>query len=439
MDGGFKIPRPREIDLELFSPKNEGSGAFYGLPMKVQFCSMCGISNQKPNIVIEHAHGTDTIKPSMVMDENLICAACQYVKYEKPKIDWKTREEELGTLCTKFRSKNRTYDCIVPGSGGKDSMYVSHLLKTRFGMNPLTVTWASNIPTEWGKLNYESWISNGFENLMFSSAKKVRRLLARLAVENLFHPLQPFEIGVRAFPPKIAINRGIPLVFYGESSREHGVAEKNISSKVYEKHFSIESIESVKLAGLPISVLREDFEINQEDLEPYLPIDSNLVINTGLEVHNFDYFIPWNPLDNLKYAKSKCGFYPSPERSNGSFTNYSSIEDKLDDLNWYARHIKFGLGRASYDAATEVRYSNLKLQEARRLVAQFDGEFPSRFMSEILSFLSLTENDFPNISSFFESPLMDESYLRTLADNFRSPHLWSFYHNKWFLRQPAHV
>ena len=84
-------------------------------------------------------------------------------------------------------------------------------------MNPLTVTWAPHIYTDWGWKNFQSWIHSGFDNYLFTPNGRIHRLLTRLAVERLFHPFQPFIMGQMYFPPKIALKLGIPLVFYGEN------------------------------------------------------------------------------------------------------------------------------------------------------------------------------------------------------------------------------
>ena len=121
---------------------------------------------------------------------------------QKQRINWKTREDELLELCNKYRKKDGSYDCIVPGSGGKDSFFAAHILKYKYKMNPLTVTWAPHIYTEWGWKNFQSWISAGFDNYLFTPSTLTHRLLTRLALENLFHPFQPFMIGQMLFPPK---------------------------------------------------------------------------------------------------------------------------------------------------------------------------------------------------------------------------------------------
>ena len=108
----------------------------------------------------------------------------------------------MTTLCDRYRRNDGHYDCLVPGSGGKDSFYAAHKLKYEFGMNPLTVTWAPHIYTDWGWQNFQAWIHAGFDNYLFTPNGRVHRLLTRLAMEKLFHPFQPFIMGQMYFPPR---------------------------------------------------------------------------------------------------------------------------------------------------------------------------------------------------------------------------------------------
>ena len=78
-----------------------------------------------------------------------MCDACNYNDL-KENIDWNKREKELIKLLSKFKKNDGSYDVIVPGSGGKDSGFTSHILKYKYGMNPLTVTWAPHLYTDNG-------------------------------------------------------------------------------------------------------------------------------------------------------------------------------------------------------------------------------------------------------------------------------------------------
>jgi tRNA(Ile)-lysidine synthase TilS/MesJ len=134
-------------------------------------------------------------------------------------IDWQDRERKLRALCDRYRRDDGRYDCVVPGSGGKDSFYAAHQLKYAYGMHPLTVTWAPHIHTDWGWRNFQAWTRAGFDNYLMTPNPRLHRLLTRLAVENLFHPFQPFILGQKNFAPKMALLFDVPLVFYGENTR----------------------------------------------------------------------------------------------------------------------------------------------------------------------------------------------------------------------------
>ena len=83
----------------------------------------------------------------LIVDENGVCDACRTAEI-KDNINWGMREKELIQLLDKHRKNDGSYDCLVPGSGGKDSAYQAHILKYKYGMNPLTVTWAPHKYTE---------------------------------------------------------------------------------------------------------------------------------------------------------------------------------------------------------------------------------------------------------------------------------------------------
>ena len=88
-------------------------------------------------------------KKTLFIDKNGISDSWKYSR-KKKKIDFAKREKKLLKLLDKYRSSNNHFDCIVPGSGGKDSCYATHVLKYKYGMNPLTVTWPPILYTDYG-------------------------------------------------------------------------------------------------------------------------------------------------------------------------------------------------------------------------------------------------------------------------------------------------
>ena len=126
------------------------SNSLFGLPSKVEHCKKCLLTNQKPFSVNETKNFKGS-KKSGLQFENGICAACQYSESKNNgEIDWKRRESLLKNLLDKYRKTDGGYDCIVSGSGGKDSSTIAHLLKYKYDMNPLTVTYSPILYTNIG-------------------------------------------------------------------------------------------------------------------------------------------------------------------------------------------------------------------------------------------------------------------------------------------------
>ena len=423
------------IDYGKFAPDLNDPDVKYGLPREVKFCKSCTISNQRPNSTIEFRHNEKSEKETINFNKAGVCDACRTAEL-KSQIDWDKRERELKSLCDKFRSRNGSYDCLVPGSGGKDSFYQSWMLKYRYGMNPLTVTWAPNIYTDWGRKNFDAWIHSGMDNYLMTTSGRSKRLLTRLAVENIFHPFQPFIIGQKSFAPKMAILFNIPLIFYGENEAEYGnPIEDNKSAQRSYEYFSTNSDDELFLGGESLASLKTGFGMTDADLSPYLPADVSPLKSLNAEVHYLGYYLKWHPQAAYYFAVENGGFKASPERTAGTYSKYNSIDDKIDDFHYYTTFIKFGIGRATYDASQEVRSDDITRDEAVALVRRYDGEFPERWAEEIFDYLSIDEESFPKAHKMFEHPLMNREYFEALTNKFRSPHLWSFKDGNWVLRE----
>ncbi len=376
------------------------------------FCKKCVISNYRPSSVVEFENKPSDIKPYIEF-KNGVCSACIF-KEIKEQIDWDKRRNELETLCDKYRSKNGKYDCIVPGSGGKDSGFTSHYLKNELGMNPLTVTWAPHIYTKNGWDNFQSWINiGGFDNYLIHPNGDIHRQLTMLAFEKLGHPFQPFIIGQRMVGPRMSTLHNIPLVFYGENQAEYGNnIEDNYSPLMDSKFFSSPNKENDKnnfyLSGYSEFDLVNKHGIESKYLEIYKPTNLDEIKNTGTEVHYLGYYYKWDPQEMYYYSVENTGFRANDTRTQGSYSKYAGIDDKIDWLHYYMTVIKFGIGRATYDASQEIRNEKITREEGVALVNKYDNEFPEIYFDEILDYLNITEEKFWKIVDSFRNPLFWE-------------------------------
>ena len=396
----------------------ESLNAYYGLPQKVTYCRRCVMTNQRPSSYPEFRHTSKRRTPTLHIDEQGICDACHFAD-QKEGIDWEAREKDLLRLLEKHRRNDGGYDCIVSGSGGKDSGYSAHVLKYKYDMHPLTVTWPPIIYTDIGAQNFRNWIEvGGFDNITFKPNGQVHRLLTRLAIEHLLHPFQTFILGQKNLAPKVALREGIQLIFYGENEAEYGNPIADNENSLRDKsYYSIRDLSEIYLGGVSISELTERNELSLIDLMPYLPPNHRDLVGSNIEVHYLGYYLKWTPQEAYYYVVEHTGFEANPERTEGTYSKYSSLDDRIDGLHYYTTYVKFGIGRATYDASQEIRNRHLNRVEGAALVRRFDGEFPERYFHEIMEYLDI-----------------DPDHFLELCDNARSPHLWKLENGEWNLR-----
>jgi N-acetyl sugar amidotransferase len=395
------------------------SKAFFGLPEEVIFCKRCVISNQRPSSTVEFKHQRDEKKATIGFGADGVCDACRYHDTKEKQIDWKRREEALIELCNRYRRNDGGYDIVVPGSGGKDSAYTSHILKYKYGMNPLTVTWAPHRYTEIGWRNFENWIHvGGLDNLLFTPNGVLHRYLTQQAFLNLLHPFQPFIVGQRIIGPLLAAKFDVKLVMYGENQAEYGNnPEENYRPTMDRKFFSVGNPEDMVIGGKPMKQIFSDTKFNRNDFAPYIPPSADYLEGKGIEVHYLGYYLKWDPQECYYYAAEHTGFQANTERTEGTYSKYSSIDDRIDMFHYYTTLIKFGIGRATYDAAQEIRNGKIDREEGVALVKRYDQEFPRKYFKDFLEYIGISE------------PLFHET-----VDKFRSPHLWEKVDGEWQLK-----
>jgi N-acetyl sugar amidotransferase len=401
---------------------NNGKTDFslYGLPEEVEHCSKCLMHNQKPFSVNETTNAAGSKKRGMPVDENGVCAACNYNERKDEGIDWQDREQKLLTMLEGYRRNDGYYDCIVSGSGGKDSMTIAHLLKYKYGMHPLTVTYSPVLYTDVGWRNLQSWISKGgFDNYLFSPDGRVSGILAREAFTNLLHPMQPFKFGIKSYSMKMAMRFGIRLVMYGESYAEYGSTdETSTDSPAYDQSFYINDSKDIYIGGLHVDVLKEKHGFCDNDLFAYMPIRSHEIEEHQVRVDCLGWYVRWDPQKMYYHASENCGFEPDLERTEGTYGRYAGIDDMFESIHYFTHYIKFMIGRCRFDASQEIRNGHITREEGVRLARRFEGEAPHRYLAAMLDFMGISEEQF---------------WQR--IEEARSPHLWEKVAGVWHPKQ----
>lgn len=357
-------------------------------------------------------------RPRVVFNKNNICNACLHSE-KKKKIDWNLRKREFLELVEEIKKNQKflasKYSCVVPWSGGKDSTSIALKLKFEYGLNPLLVTFSPLIENECGVFNRNALSNLGFDGVMIKPNQKISKILAKRFFIERGNPKVAWDAGVNSAPLTVALNYKIPYVFYAEHGEsEYGGLVLNDES---EKKRDIREVIEHQIGDFPENWV--DDSIKDYDLAPYIYPDTNDLKNLNVTAFYFSYFFKWSMYDNFEYVQNKMpNFKINPKgRTQGTFTNFDSLDDKIDGLYYYMQYIKFGFGRATRDACRFLQNNQITRNKAIDFARKYDDEFPSDDFDIVLDFLEISQETFDKI-----------------VDKHRNQEIWKMgINNKWEL------
>lgn len=373
------------------------------LPRNILFCRKCLISNQRPRIIF---------------NKDNVCSACINKQYLNEKVDWTQRENDFDQLVLEHKKKSNVWDVLVPSSGGKDSGYVAHRLKTKHGMNPVTVTWSPLKYTQKGLDNFYGLCDSGFLNLKCTPNGIIHRKLARLSFEEFGDAFHVFVLGQMYFPVHMALQLDISLIMYGENGEVEYAGDPGEADKPYTDLINDASWVKGYLKGttfddlLQYGVETKDY-LNEEDLGSsdliyYRPPPDELMRRKNItKIYYYGHYFNWNPQENFYYCVDYTNYTPNDVRCEGTYSKYASLDDKMDGFHYYMRYIKLGLGRCIEDVAHEIRSGHITKDEGLALLKRYEGEFPEKYYAEFLEYLGISEDHF-----------------WAVVNSWRLPHLW---------------
>ncbi|MGE4293775.1 MAG: N-acetyl sugar amidotransferase [Desulfovibrio sp.] len=369
------------------------------LPNDVKFCKKCVVSNQRPRIVF---------------DDEGVCGACRWAEEKETGVDWESRKKEFEALLDEHRRDDGRYDVIVPCSGGKDSGSIAYKLKYEYGMHPLTVTWSPLLYTTIGFQNLQNMISAGLANHCYTPERTLQRKISKLGLVFIGNHFEAFGRGQVNYAFHVALEQDIKLVMFGENGElEYGGTLRNkdlpgqpIEDWVEVYHKGSSTNELVR-RGVELGYITPE-EAKDPSLHYYSMPDPEALLKKAIKFRWFGYYHKWIPQENFYHVTEKYGFATNPEgRSEGTYNKYASLDDLTDPVHYYFSYLKFGLGRATSDAAHEIRDGHLTREEGISLVRRYDSEYPSRYLDVFLRYLDMTPEQFEEV-----------------CDAYRTPHLW---------------
>jgi len=355
-------------------------------------------------------------RPGSKFNEEGVCQAC--LNFEKRKeIDWKKREDELISLCNKYRRDDGYYDCLIPVSGGKDSHCLVYKMKVLMNMNPLLLTVSDPFTkTKAGLHNFRN-LGETFncDHLVFNISPNVFRRATRLAFEEFGEPLRFVEAAIYTIPYKMALRLNIPLVVFGENSAyEYGSTDKDSYS-----------------ANEVIKKIFENIDLNFWIDKGFKKEEINAIISPSEEELNdlqqpevifMSYFEPWSSVTHLDIAK-KYGFkdLTGEWEREGCVENFEQIDSIAYMVHLWMKYPKFGFQRTSDIVSRRIREGRLTLEEGKKLIMQNDHKLDQKAMEDFINFLGYTPLQFWNI-----------------VEKFWNRNIFKKVNDKWELKNPVY-
>lgn len=330
-------------------------------------------------------------RPEQVFDENGICDACHSVEKKKT-IDWDQREKEFRALLGKYRSDGSKYDCIIPVSGGKDSVYQAVIMRDRYAMNPLLVNHVPCEITEVGQKNITLLRELGFDLIQVGANRKAYREMVRIGFFKLGDSCWPEHIGIFTAPVRVAVQYNVPLIIWGENSQfEYGGPATKRDNNFLDRNW----LEQFQMLGHRVEDVVHD-GINFNDVKTFhYPTDED-VRRVGVTGLFLGYFTKWDSLHNIKFSLN-LGWHQNPYGPvENAWNTYENLDCKwIGGLHDYMKFIKYGFSRATDQLCIEVRHGRMSRNQAiDELKNTTEGKIPWRYIPDFLNYLNITKEEF---------------------------------------------
>ena len=335
-------------------------------------------------------------KPTIIFDDQGVCSGCRTIESRK-KINWVDRKKQLDELIKEYKSiakkNNSAYDCIIPVSGGKDSTYQTYLMKEVYKMNPLLVTFNHTFNTSLGGRNLKNLVKQFSCDLIRFTAnrdsiKKITSFMLKQIGDITWH----YHSGIMTFPMQVAAQYKIPLIIWGEEGFSELTGMFNQDDMI---EFTKMKRQEHDMRGYEPEDLIEKSNnfITKQDLAAYYYPEDEIIEKLNLRGIYLSNYISWNAKAQTDKMIKEYNFEVLNETRERTFNLYDKTEDAANGTHDYLKYLKFGYGRATDDASTEIRHGRMTREIGAEKVMKHDPTRPSD-LDFFLDFLNISEKEF---------------------------------------------
>ena len=342
------------------------------------------------NCLLPETHETITFEESA-------CNICTNSKKKKKTVDWKDRKSQLDNIISEYKKQNNSYDCIIPFSGGKDSSWNAYYLKKNYNLKPLLVRFDHGFLRKNLNENVKKLCKKlGLDIVSFKPDWKTTQKLMLKSLIDKGDFCWHCHTGIYTYPIRVALEKKIPLIIWGEGSGE------------YEDYYHIDDLKSIneryinRVVNLGINAedmfLRFNGEIKRQDLLPY-------TYPTKREMKDFEIksiclgdYIQWDIKKHVEILKKEIGWRGDVVENVPPEYDYEKIECYMQGVRDYIKYIKRGYSRATHLVSLDLRNGRINKEKAKEIIKLYEGKRPAT-LDIFLDYIGLSEEQFNTVVS----------------------------------------
>jgi N-acetyl sugar amidotransferase len=340
----------------------------------------------------------------IIFDEEGVCSGCR-IHEEKDVIDWSKRSDLLGEIFEDYKSlSGQTFDCIIPVSGGADSYFIVHTVKTVYKMNPLLVHFNHQYNTRTGIRNLAR-LATIFDCDIIQSTlnpKFIKRFVA-YSLKRFGTIYWHCLAGALTFPVQIAVKLKIPLIVWGV----HGWSDQvGMFSHLDEVEMTHKARKEHGLMSLDaMDMLSRDSGIHRSDIQPFVYPYENELERVGVRGVYLSNYIRWDSTAQHEQMISQYGYETrAQERTFNTYEDVACFHSA--GLHDYIKFLKYGYGKVTDHACREIRLKRMTREEGIAMVRNYQDRVPA---------------DMQIFSNWIGMPPAD---IISALDRFRDPAVW---------------
>ena len=328
---------------------------------------------------------------TLTFDEEGVCSVCRQSEYKDDVIDWDDRQKQLDALIDEYANKG-LYDCIVPFSGGKDSVFQLWYIVRKLKLKPLVVRF-----NHWGyrpkveENNTMVFKKLGVDVVEFQPNFHVVRELMLESFKRRGDFCWHCHTGIYAGVMHMAVRFEIPLLFWGESTAEyHSWYTFEEMEEVDEKRFN-----RLMNQGITGDDMFEFLQgrVEMRDLWMFNYPKRKDLMRLKVRSICLGNYIKWDTRANVELIGKELGWHGHEVEGVPPAYHYEKVECTFQGMRDFSKFVKRGYGRTNHLGSIDIRHGRLTREEALRMEEQYDGKRPAS-MDWFLEILGMTEDEY---------------------------------------------